>query len=195
MKPTVQRERVLLYNLPASIDKGARIRRILVGLGIQIIDITPDKLAQTLGYCAGISGYGPSGQSYEGEPFSEDVMILAALSDEKINQLLAQIRKSGAGSVSLMAVVTEHNRSWPLARLFAELRSERQVMAAWISLQQSVKMAEALEASGARPAAGSGSPGMTFESALATARGVLQSEEPPDVTAIRQADLDLKAFL
>lgn len=194
MKPTFQKERVLLYNLPSSTDKGTKIRHILAGLGLQIIDITSDKLAQTLGFCAGISGYGPTSQAYEGEPFTEDVMILAALSDERINQLLAQIRKSGVGSVSLMAVVTEHNRSWPLARLFTELRGERQVMAAWISLQQSVKMAEALEASGARPAAG-GHPGMTFESTLAAARNILQSEEPPDLAVIRQIDQNLKSFL
>jgi len=194
MKPSIQRERVLLYNLPASTDKGAKIRRILSGLGIQMIDIIPDKLAQSLGYCAGISGYGPNGQTYEGEPFTEDVMIMAALSDEKINLLLAQIRKSGIGSVSLMAVVTEHNRSWPLARLFAELRSERQVMAAWFSLQQTVKKAEAIEASGSRSTV-EGSQCMTFEKALAASRGVLQSEEPPDPSVIRHADLDLKSFL
>jgi len=194
MSPTIQRERALLYNLSASTDKGARIRRILTGLGIQVIDIKPEQLGQTLGHCAGISGYGPTGGSYEGEPFIEDVLIMAALSDEKINQLLAQIRQSGTGSVSLMAVVTEHNRSWPLVRLFTELRSERQVMAAWFSLQQSVKMAEKLEASGARPVADD-SPGMTFESALAAARNILQSEEPPDPAVIRQADQDLKSFL
>jgi len=119
---------------------------------------------------------------------------MSGLSDEKINQLLGLLRKTGAGQIGLMAVVTEYNRSWPVAQLITELQRERRVMAFWFSLQSTVKAAQALQDSGhfttADPAGAD-----AFQAALADAKGILSAQEPPEPEAIQAADATLKAFL
>lgn len=194
MKPVPKRERVMLYNLPADTAKGGKIRRVLRDLGISVIEIADGDLGQTIGSCAGISGYSRNETPYTGVTLTDDVMIMVSLSDEKINQLLAQLRKAAAGSIGLMAVVTEHNRSWTLANLFHELSNERRVMAAYVSLQQTIKAAEALSGSGRLP---DSSPDrmQPLAQAIADAKALLQLEEPPELDTVKQADEAIKRLM
>lgn len=194
MKPIPHKERAMLYHLPAASEKGGKVRRVLHDLGITIIEITDDLFGQTVGYCAGISGYSRNASPCTGNGIDDDVMIMVALSDEKINQLLAQLRKVATGPIGLMAVVTEHNRSWTLTQLFTELNRERLVMTAYVSLQQTLKAAEAISRAGLDEAS---DPEMAsrLEQGIAAAKTLIQSEEPPDPEALRKADELLKGLL
>ena len=194
MRPDLTSERILLFNLPVDSEKGRLVRQAIGALRIHAVDLRPDQLSQTVGHCAGLHGFGSNDRPLPAEPVDEEALIMSGLSDEKINRLLGLLRKSGAAPVGLMAVVTEHNRSWPLARLITELQRERRVMAFWLSLQRTVKTAQALEEAGHFTQE---DPGWTdsFQAALADAKAILSAEEPPDPEAIQAADTDLKAFL
>lgn len=189
MLTPLHRERALLYHLPPSSDKGGKVRGVLQALGIAAIDIADADLGQTVGYCAGISGYGRVEATSAGATITDEVLVMVGLSDEKINQLLARLRKSAAGSIGLMAVVTEHNRSWTLARLFAELSSERRLMTAYVSLQQSIKAGESYSGTHSFEKT------QELEQALASAKAIVESESPPELEDIRQADERLRRLM
>ncbi len=194
MKPDATRERMLLYHLPADSEKGRLVRQAAGTLKIHAEDLREDQLNQTVGHLAGLHGFEPDSRSAPVEPVQEELMLLSGLSDEKINQLLGLLRKSGAAPIGLMAVVTEHNRSWRLSDLMAELMHERRIMAAWFSLKRSVKAAESLQDAG-HFASAEPFKADAFEAALAVGRTILNAQEPPELESIQAADTALKAFL
>lgn len=185
MKQPAYREKAMLYRLDTGTEKGDGIRRILRGMSVAIMELTPEMLVQTVGACAGISGFPRTAARYDGPEPEDDVLIMVGFSDKRINQLLGAIRTAGLPRIGLMATVTDHNRSWTLQHLIGELASERLIMGAWMSLQQAAKAAEAQPAT----------PDPELARALAAARVILDSEEPPRIEAIRQADTDLRAHL
>lgn len=210
MKQPTPREKALLYRLDAGTGKGDGVRRVLRTLNVAMVDLTPDMLGETVGACAGLPGFSRTGERYAGEAPDEDVLIMAGFSDDRISHLLAQLRTAGVPRIGLMATVTEHNRGWTLASLMTELACERRIMAAWMSLQQAVKAAEAQvaepqdanvrdassEADEAQHEADRESGRETgLAQALAVARGILASEEPPELEAIHHADAALRAYL
>lgn len=194
MKPDLTRERVLLFHLPADSEKGRLVRQAIGALRIHAVDIRPDQLSQTVGYCAGLHGFGPNDHPAPTDPVDEEALIMSGLSDEKINRLLGLLRKTGAAPIGLMAVVTEHNRAWPMSMLITELIRERRVMAFWFSLQSTVRAAQALEDAGHFTAVGPDRAD-AFQAALAAAKDILSTEEPPEPEQIQAADIALKAFL
>lgn len=189
MSQAMTREKALLYRLDAGTEKGDGVRRVLRGMNVGIADLTPDLLGQTVGACAGLNGFRRTDDRYEGPAPTDDVLIMAGFSDNRINQLLSQLKAAGVPRIDLMATVTEHNRTWTLLDLFRELASERRIMGAWISLQQAVKAADAHVARAATHL------GPDFDEVLTAARTILDSEEPPQFEAISQADAALRAFL
>lgn len=194
MKPADYREKALLYRLDAGTEKGDGVRRILRSMNVALTDLTPELLGQTVGACAGISGFHKTAEWYSGPAPAEDVLIMVGFSDSRINQLLSQIRASRLPRIGLMATLTEHNRGWTLLELIGELVQERRLMGAWMSLQQAVKAAEAAETAAAAAPPDAVADG-GFAEALAAARVILAGEEPPAFEAIRQADAALRAFL
>lgn len=55
------------------------------------------------------------------------LLLLSGLTDRELDELLAQLRAAKA-VWPLKAVVTPHNRSWSLEKLYGELEKERKLM-------------------------------------------------------------------
>lgn len=189
MKQPIYLEKAMLYRLDAGTEKGDGVRRVLRGMNVAIINLTPDLLGQTVGACAGLGGFRRTDERYTGAAPTDDVLIMAGFSDGRINQLLSQLHATGQPRIGLMATVTELNRHWTLLQLIGELTSERRIMGVWMSLEQAVKAAESQGAT--QPAKDE----QAFGRALAAARALLGNDEQPVYEALRQADLDLRAFL
>ncbi len=97
----------------------------------------------------------PIGELTESVPFAsepgtpetpestESIIIMDSLSDGQINSLLASIRQTDGLTITLKAVVTANNRSWPFVKLAEELRQEHAVMQAYTALTQLSRRAQA----------------------------------------------------
>ena len=50
---------MVLYYTPESSDRVAKIKSVLVRMGVGIKNIRPEQLEQTVGYLAGLDGFDP----------------------------------------------------------------------------------------------------------------------------------------
>lgn len=114
---------ILLFNITDP-EKRTAIRLTALRLGLAWRDIAPEAQGQTLEIL--LQGDGAPA-SADGEAFSEELLVMEALSGEQFHGLLDTLRREGQ-NVRLKAVVTEHNRQWTAQRLYRELRAEAEAM-------------------------------------------------------------------
>ena len=114
---------ILLFNITDP-EKRTAIRLTALRLGLAWRDIAPEAQWQTLEIL--LQGDGAPA-SADGEAFSEELLVMEALSGEQFHGLLDTLRREGQ-NVRLKAVVTEHNRQWTAQRLYRELRAEAEAM-------------------------------------------------------------------
>ena len=116
---------VLLYNIPPG-EKLRRIRIALMRQGLTGREVTIDQYAHPIGYLAGMEGYEPAGP-YAGEGFAAEMLVMCGLSQRQFNGLLDALRSSRA-TVTLKAVVTDHNAAWDSVTLYRALQTEHNTM-------------------------------------------------------------------
>ena len=68
---------------------------------------------------------GKAGKEPAGAVPGEACLLMAGLSEDRLDRLLRRLKETGA-AVSLKAVVTAHNKDWTLAALMRELARERE---------------------------------------------------------------------
>lgn len=134
-------EKVLLYHIPASRPRGKQIRDVLERLGMAYEDIPEAMLSQTVGYLAGLQGFPRSEESYRGPVTPDECMLMSQLSRERMDALLAELRRTGAAPIRLKAVVTEHNQRWRMAALLQEIAREHAIMEVYGKLQELIDKA------------------------------------------------------
>ena len=71
----------------------------------------------------------PEGGPEKNKPFSDEMLVMHALSPAQFNGLLDGMRLAGV-RVPLKAVVTPHNVRWSSRRLYGELRIEQEALRA-----------------------------------------------------------------
>lgn len=184
-------ELVLLYQLDATSEKGMKIREVLSRLNIRAKTISQTMLSQTIGHLAGLPGHLANPAAYDGEPVSDEVLLMKDLSDARIDRLLKDFRDNGIGRIDLKAVVTAHNQKWTVLDLITELRQEHAVMGRFNQLYQSVQLADLLL--GAETAADSSTPPLVaglspasqkLSSAIRESRALLNTRELPEMAQI-----------
>lgn len=144
-------ERVLYYNpgTPETMKHVAIMKSVLVRMGIRIRNVGPGQVMEQVGYLAGISGYEAADASEE-EQRAEDIvrakgtagsagtlpvipvqmMVLHQFSNQRLDELLSNLRKAGVPKIELKAVLTEHNSRWSFYHLYQELKEEHETMTA-----------------------------------------------------------------
>ncbi|NNJ33051.1 DUF3783 domain-containing protein [Lacrimispora defluvii] len=128
----VKKEMVLYYCPEKDSQKGndsriARLKAVLVRMGIRIKNITPDQTGQTIGYLAGIEGFEEQ-TSVEYPVVEEEVLVMKNFSSRKIDELLMNLRRSGVSKIALKAVITDTNSKWSFYELYQELKKEHETM-------------------------------------------------------------------
>ncbi len=115
---------VLLFNI-SNPEKMTAIRLLALRLGLHCLEVSPAQQGLPLELL--LSGsVNESGSCVA--PFTDEMMILHALSGETFHTFLDALRINGQ-SVRLKAIVTEHNRSWTADRLHREISAEAEAMA------------------------------------------------------------------
>ena len=111
---------VLLYN--AAPERREAIAGLAQGLGIRLKAVEPSEYGESLGALCGLEA--PKGRQADGEPFADEVMLLAFLTQEQFHAFLDGFRARGIRGVPLKAMLTPTNAAWDSFRLHADLRAE-----------------------------------------------------------------------
>lgn len=120
------KETVLLYNF--SDESLGKIRRALLPLKIRIKTVGVDEYSQPLGFLAGIAGIEPLTETYSGDGFKDELMLICGLNQVKLQALLNALYKNGVGRIDLKAMLTPTNISWNSTRLYEAVKADHEEM-------------------------------------------------------------------
>lgn len=142
----IMKEMVLYYN-PAPAAYVAKLKGVLVRMGIRIKNIGPEQINQKVGYLAGMPGFTEtvkdipqreekeqpeseklSGREEPALPIPEEMLVMKNFTNRRIDELLMNLRKAGVPKIALKAVITEQNSQWTFYQLYGELKSEHAAM-------------------------------------------------------------------
>ena len=89
-------ETVLYYNpgTPETMKHVARLKSVLVRMGVRIRNIGPDQVNQTVGYLAGVPGFEENADAGQLPVISEEMLVLKQFSSRRIDELLLNLRKA-----------------------------------------------------------------------------------------------------
>lgn len=129
-------------------SKAAKLKGVLVRMGIRIKNIGPEAAGQKLGYLAGYDGFSEESETKEAEAgradtaaasvadtaesshpvIEEEILVMKNFTSRRIDQLLAELRRAGVPKINLKAVVTDTNCNWTFYALYEELKKEHEAM-------------------------------------------------------------------
>lgn len=135
----IMKEMVLYYS-PAPVAYVAKLKGVLVRMGIRIKNIGPEQINQKVGYLAGMPGFPEtvedalqreeklSQSEEEALSIPEEMLVMKNFTSRRIDELLTNFRKAGVPKIALKAVITEQNSQWTFYQLYGELKSEHAAM-------------------------------------------------------------------
>lgn len=121
MKPTI-----LLFEF--SKIQFTKLTKQLFPMKFRIKQIRSENYMQPIGFLAGIKEIEGTDTTHAGEALSDPMMIMCGLSSFQIDQVLAAIRRSGAGPIPYKAVLTPSNQTRNAFMLLEELKEEHKKM-------------------------------------------------------------------
>ena len=121
------KETILLFNPPEK-DQLLKVEMALFPLHIRLKKVPLADYSQPLGYLAGIKEMKPSDEPYAGPELPGTLFVFCFLSDNRLNQVLAALRKSGAGPFPYKAILTPTNSEWTAPECFDEIKKEHEAM-------------------------------------------------------------------
>ena len=117
-------EMVLFYT-PENTERTRKLKGIFVRLGVRIRNISPEQMGETVGFLAGLEGYGPAEAGEDFPAPEEEMLVMKNFTSRKIDELILAIRKAGLKKIELKAMVTPTNAGWTFYKLYEEIREER----------------------------------------------------------------------
>lgn len=142
------RKEMVLYYQPekdrqsGNDTKAAKLKAVLVRMGIRIKNISPEQVSQTVGYLAGFDGFEEKEQE-DCLDVKEEILVMKNFSNRRIDELLLNLRRAGVPKIGLKAVITDTNCKWNFYDLYLELKKEHDTMSG--SNETDTKEAEANE--------------------------------------------------
>lgn len=118
----------VLYYSPNKDKKSARVKSVLIQMGIRIKNISPQQIHQSVGYLAGLEGFSQENPTEAKEVIPQEVLVLKDFSSARLNQMLYLLRKAQIPKIELKAVITPHNASWSFYQLYQEIKSEHEAI-------------------------------------------------------------------
>lgn len=147
----------VLYYAPENTAHVSLLKGVLAQMGIKIKNLTPVRCEKKIGFLAGMEGFiddHPTqenslnnseklhknvsvteisaipfgGQQASQELIKDELLILCGFTDERLDELLAKLKKAGVPRTGLKAVVTETNAQWTVYELYGHLLEERRYM-------------------------------------------------------------------
>lgn len=123
----IMKETILLFNAPER-EKLLKIEMALFPLHIRLKKVLPKDYSQPLGVLAGMKDMEPVPGEYSGPELPGTMFVFCFLSENRLNQALAALRKCGAGPFPYKAILTPTNSAWTAPDCFAEIRREHEAL-------------------------------------------------------------------
>lgn len=117
---------VLLYNFTPA--RRSQIMPLCIRNGVRVRAVTKEEYGEPIGALCRINGCETSNTVYEGDGFSDEMMVLNGFTRQALNTFLNDFRKHKVKTVGLKAVVTEHNMRWDSVHLHDEISKEHAAM-------------------------------------------------------------------
>ena len=125
---------MVLYYTPNQSPYAAKLKGVLVRMGIRIKNITPEQTGELVGTLAGMSGFAADlTDTADQNPIPqipEEILVMKNFTGRRIDELLLNLRKAGVPKIALKAVVTEQNSHWTFYQLYEEIKKEHLAMTA-----------------------------------------------------------------
>lgn len=121
------KETILLFHPPEK-KQLLKLQSALLPLHIRIQIIKREQYNQPLGFLAGMKEFSPVEGTYEGEELPDTMFLFCSLDSGRLDQVLAALRKSGAGPFPYKAVLTPTNSKWNALDCFSEIRREHEAL-------------------------------------------------------------------
>ena len=135
---------VLLYNLGTDTATGSRLAQVLENLNIEVKNITGDLLGEEVGYLAELDGFEASGETYKGDSFDTQFMLMCNLGEALLDKVLAGMKENNV-VVNHKAVLTQYNRYYKFYELISDIQDEHKEFQAILALDKIIKEGEALK--------------------------------------------------
>ena len=119
-------EEVLLYNLDN--EKGNRIKQLCALMKIRFKSVSRVDYLEPIGAIAGIKGVERKNIPFEGQAFTDEMIVFKNFSDKVLEDFLRRYRQSGIEKVALKAGLTPYNIVWNSFKISDELMRENEEM-------------------------------------------------------------------
>ena len=123
----IMKETILLFNAPDK-EKLLKIEMALFPLHIRLKKVPVKDYCQPLGVLAGAKDITPVSGEYDGPELPDTMFVFCFLSENRLNQALAALRKCGAGPFPYKAILTPTNSAWTAPDCFSEIRMEHEAL-------------------------------------------------------------------
>lgn len=118
--------KVLMYNLDP--EKKRRLTMLCMQLKLRVMVISKEQYAEPVGYLAGVPEIESCGQVYEGEGFSEEMLVFAGFDQKILDSFLKGFSKNRIERVALKAMLTPYNARWNSLQLYQEIKKEHEAL-------------------------------------------------------------------
>lgn len=120
----------VLYYAPEDRPYASKLKGVLVRMGIRIKNVSADQVLEPVGRLAGLKGFDMEEQADDGGQqtdvpvIPEEMLVLHQFSGQRLDELLANLRKAGVPKIRLKAIITETNCRWTFYHLYEEISEE-----------------------------------------------------------------------
>lgn len=120
-------EMALLYNFDQT-EKGRKVKFALIQMGIRIKNVSKEQFNQPIGGLCGLKEYPLLEEEYNGDGFTEEMLVMKGMGTRRIDELILKLRKNKVEKIQLKAIITPSNQGWDSVKLFEELKKENKEM-------------------------------------------------------------------
>lgn len=119
-------ETVLLYNFDG--DKLSKIKRALLPLKLRIKTVSHREFLNPLGFLAGIKGFDAALEEYDGEAFSDEMILICPSKNGTVEAVIKALYKNSVGKIELKAMLTNNNVGWNSLELYKAVKADHEEM-------------------------------------------------------------------
>ena len=97
--------------------------------GVRVRPVAPEQMGETVGHLFGLKGFAPreEGTAVPAAP-AEPALVLSGFSRQRLDALLAALKRAGVPFIAHKAMLTPTNVNWTFAQLCQELSREHQAV-------------------------------------------------------------------
>lgn len=119
---------LVLYYAPEGTTYVGQLKGILSQMGIRIKNLTTERCVQKIGYLAGVEGFEKrtvkEGYGKYAPVMDRELLVLCGFTEERLDQLLENLKTAGIPGMGLKAVMTDTNADWTVHQLYRQLCEE-----------------------------------------------------------------------